>query len=270
MEGLPGDVLRYIVTFIPRVYRAPLKFVKIFSRAVPSIKLDRRLTYQATSDGNLQLLKWIYSHGYDLSGYAICTISSKHGHLEIIKWGREMKTRDPTLTTQFELSILTGAYAAKSGHLDVLQWLKMNGCPIGVDTCSYAAKNGHLDVLQWLRTNCCPWNEETCANAAGNGHIEILKWAYSNGCPWNTSTCSNLAYNGDLETLKWAHSNGCPWDFETSESAANGGHTGVLLWLIANGCPCVSNGYNYSQYLYERCLLVKDRHLINLASTNPT
>lgn len=129
METLPGDVLRHIVTFIPQVYHAPLKFVKIFSRAVPSIKLYRQLAYQATTDGNLQLLKWVYSHGYDLSGYAICTIASRYGHLEIIKWGREMKSQEPTLVTQFELSILTSMWASKNNQLEVLLWLKENRCP---------------------------------------------------------------------------------------------------------------------------------------------
>ena len=50
-------------------------------------------------------------------------------------------------------------------------------------TSVYAAENGHLEVLKWLRENGCPWNEWTCKNAAGNGHLEILKWARENGCP---------------------------------------------------------------------------------------
>ena len=53
METLPGDVLRYIVTFIPLSYYAPLKFVKIFSRAVPSLKLYRSIAYDATANGHL-------------------------------------------------------------------------------------------------------------------------------------------------------------------------------------------------------------------------
>ncbi len=29
-----------------------------------------------------------------------------------------------------------------------------------------AALNGHLGLLKWVRLNGCPWNEETCADAA--------------------------------------------------------------------------------------------------------
>ena len=33
-------------------------------------------------------------------------------------------------------------------------------------TCSYAAEGGHLEVLKWLRENGCPWNKYTCSYAA--------------------------------------------------------------------------------------------------------
>ena len=46
-----------------------------------------------------------------------------------------------------------------------------------------AAVNGHLEVLQWLRANGCPWNANTCAWAARNGHLELMNWARVNGCP---------------------------------------------------------------------------------------
>ena len=41
---------------------------------------------------------------------------------------------------------------------------------------------GHLDVLQWLRANGCPWDTNTCIYAAKGGHFELLKWAKANGC----------------------------------------------------------------------------------------
>ena len=57
-------------------------------------------------------------------------------------------------------------------------------------TCFAAADHGHLDVLKWLRENGCPWDEETCAYAARGGHLEVLKWARENGCPWDEDTCA--------------------------------------------------------------------------------
>ena len=107
-------------------------------------------------------------------------------------------------------SIWTCANAAKNGHLEVLKWLRENGCPWDDWTCLYAAEYGHLEVLKWVRENGCPWDEDTCALAAWNGHLEVLKWARENGCPWNWLTCASAAQNDHLEVLKWARENRCP------------------------------------------------------------
>tara|TARA_B110000259_G_scaffold24696_1_gene25319 strand:- start:1668 stop:1805 length:138 start_codon:yes stop_codon:yes gene_type:complete len=42
-----------------------------------------------------------------------------------------------------------------------------------------AADGGHLEVLKWLRANGCPWDRET--HQAARGHI--LEWAVANGLP---------------------------------------------------------------------------------------
>ena len=49
-------------------------------------------------------------------------------------------------------------------------------------TCCFAARGGHLKVLQWARQNGCDWDWNTCSAAAGGGHLEVLKWARTNGC----------------------------------------------------------------------------------------
>jgi hypothetical protein len=48
-----------------------------------------------------------------------------------------------------------------------------------------AAAGGHLEVLKWLREEGCPWDADACACAArGGGQMEVLRWARANGCPW--------------------------------------------------------------------------------------
>ena len=127
--------------------------------------------------------------------------------------------------------------AAKGGHLDVLQWVRLNGCPWDAETCVAAAMGGHREVLQWLHMNGCPWNDRTCVGAARSGHLGMLQWARENGCPWNKETCSTAAMHGHLEVMQWACANGCPWHEMTCVFAANGGQLGVLQWAIENGCP---------------------------------
>ena len=49
--------------------------------------------------------------------------------------------------------------------------------------CSKMALNENLELLQFLRENGCPWNLLTSSYAASNGHLECLKYAHENGCP---------------------------------------------------------------------------------------
>jgi len=50
-------------------------------------------------------------------------------------------------------------------------------------TCYYAAGGGHLEMLKWLRSEGCPWDEYICNAAAYCGHLEMLEWLRSEGCP---------------------------------------------------------------------------------------
>ena len=44
-----------------------------------------------------------------------------------------------------------------------------------------AARGGHLEVLQWLRAQGCAWHERTCMAAAEGGHMEVLRWCRAQG-----------------------------------------------------------------------------------------
>ena len=83
-----------------------------------------------------------------------------------------------------------------------MKWARKNGAPWSEWTCAYAAGSGYLNVLKWLRehrdSNKCPWDRKTCAHAAGSGHLEVLKWARENGCPWDAGTCANAAAEVDI------------------------------------------------------------------------
>jgi hypothetical protein len=130
----------------------------------------------------------------------------------------------------------TCAYAALNGHLEVLKWARLNGCPwdeMDVCICSGKWTSGGIPVGTF--ENGCPWDEETCSYAAKNGHLEVLKWARLNGCPWDEWTCASAAENGHLEVLKWSRLNGCPWDEETCSYAAENGHLEVLKWAFQRG-----------------------------------
>ena len=68
-----------------------------------------------------------------------------------------------------------------------------------------AAQNGHLEVLQWLRANGCPWDTDTCYHAVDQGHVEVLRWVRANGFEWDAETrdraAAELGYTDDLGNL---------------------------------------------------------------------
>ena len=77
--------------------------------------------------------------------------------------------------------------------------------PARTAPCDSAAIGGRLDVLQWLRAEGCPWSYSTCENAVGWGHVKVLRWARENGAPWNAATrdraAAELEYTDDLGNL---------------------------------------------------------------------
>ena len=73
------------------------------------------------------------------------------------------------------------------------------------DVMREAARSGNLELVQWLRGEGCPWNHWTCDNAVHYGHVEVLRWLRSNGCPWIAVTralaSAELGYTDDLGNL---------------------------------------------------------------------
>ena len=50
-----------------------------------------------------------------------------------------------------------------------------------------------MEVLQWLRAEGCPWNWLTCEYAVEGGDVEVLRWARENGCEWDAATRDRAA-----------------------------------------------------------------------------
>ena len=92
-------------------------------------------------------------------------------------------------------------------------------------TCYGAAKNGPLDVLEWLKANGCSWNQGTCSLAA---NLDVLRRGRANGCPRNEYTSSFCV--GRMGALEKTIPAACKY-------AAENGHLDVLKWVSTNGCP---------------------------------
>ena len=68
-----------------------------------------------------------------------------------------------------------------------------------------AASSGNLELVQWLRGEGCPWDHWTCFYAVECDHVEVLRWARENGCPWEAfvrdEAAALLGYTDDLGNL---------------------------------------------------------------------
>merc|ERR1712010_212843 len=56
----------------------------------------------------------------------------------------------------------------------------MGGCPWDDSACARAVDCRHMEVLKWLRSEGCPWNKETWASASSS---LIREWLEEYGCP---------------------------------------------------------------------------------------
>jgi hypothetical protein len=149
-------------------------------------------------------------------------------------------------------------YAARGGHLKVLQWLRLPGkpegqCPWDAMTCANAAEGGHLEVLQWLRRpnkpeGQCPWNQWTCAYAAKGAQLDVLKWLRrpdkpEGQCACSAGACTFAAESGHLHVLQWLRQpdkpeGQCDWNAGACWAAAKNNHLKVLTWLRTGTDPC--------------------------------
>ena len=82
--------------------------------------------------------------------------------------------------------------------------------PVGRARVPLRGAEGRLEIMRWLRRNGCPWDAWTCAVLAEGAHLEALRWARENGCPWDARTIAAAEAGGHDDVLRWARDNGCP------------------------------------------------------------
>lgn len=69
--------------------------------------------------------------------------------------------------------------AAEVGDLKKLKQMRAGGLDwrgeLGLSICKAAAANGHLGLLQWVRMNGCPWNKGECQRLS-SCHDDVNHW----------------------------------------------------------------------------------------------
>ena len=130
-------------------------------------------------------------------------------------------------------------WSARYGHLAVIEYLHLHGCPSNENVYPYAAEGGHLEVLKYLHDHQVGvWNPWSCVYlAACNGHLEILQYLHSNGCHWHYLNCWYVAGHDHLAVLQYLHQQGCHWASCCVSKQLVKGHLDILRYLHEHDCP---------------------------------
>jgi hypothetical protein len=213
-----------------------------------------RLLAIAGKHADLATLQTAHELGLKLSE-DMCCAAAASGALDKLQW----------LATQRSLPRHIARFAAQSGNVEMLTFIKQLGLEFDLECYKEAASGNHLQVIQYLHAEGCAWDTLVCTLAAGIPNLTMLQWLRENDCPWdahrvvlNAAYTGNMdmilylqqqpdvpfdemvmqsaAIGGNLELCKFLRANDCPWDARATSGAKDGDSMELLTWLRANGC----------------------------------
>lgn len=82
--GLPVDLIRYILIFVPDGSRGPLRYIRRFNQYIDKKNLPNAALF-ACDIGRLELAQWTIVNGCPYP-VLIYNIAAARGHLHILKW----------------------------------------------------------------------------------------------------------------------------------------------------------------------------------------
>lgn len=93
-----------------------------------------------------------------------------------------------------------------------------------------------MDLLKWVRAQGCQWDEKMCKKAARGGHLCLLEWVCTQGCLWDKQLSWVEAVSGQVDVLDWVMTQGYPWDLVCMWTAdVWTGCWEVIQWSLAHG-----------------------------------
>eukprot|EP00953_Heterococcus_sp_UTEX-ZZ885_P009893 5794-Heterococcus_DN1.PRE.1 len=179
------------------------------------------------SAADVATLKWLHEHFCPWNDWSICGDAAEVGSIEMLVYLKQQGC---------EYSDDTMHGAARRGQLAVCQYLVAEQCPSDIQATDAALRGGHFKIVRLLHQNGCPWNpENVCYCAARLGSIEMLQYLQQQGFVFDVTTMCIAADH--LLVLQYLHAEQCPWDERVCRSAAGHGHVDTLRWLHEQGCP---------------------------------
>lgn len=177
----------------------------------------------AAIGGHLNVLQWLRSESVDCPwDQFTCAHAAEEGHLELLKWAIDQEAPHGDGLCLF---------AARNNQRKILEYV----IPLGADlkfACTGAVEGGHLDLLQWLKLEKnAPMDTNVCEEAARRNNLPMLAWILHEGV--GEGNCFTIATaRGYLPILQWAAKNNRELKiFELIATAFNYKQGHIIEWL---------------------------------------
>jgi len=114
--------------------------------------------------------------------------------------------------------------------------LRKRGVPWGNNN-SLTTKVTGVDMLQWLRSQGCPWTYRACVAAIARGDMESARWIRKERHAIAPAHHSCIAHAKDCDTIEWLVTREeCPVDPRTMNCAIRQGNALAVRWLLDHHC----------------------------------
>lgn len=155
---------------------------------------------EAVKSDDVIMVKDVITHGRHLSYYKyVITLAAEHGSLSVMKYFVSEFQNFP----QFRWPKNTTALAARNGSIDMIKWLRKQGCPWSGKTTAEAAKANRKDIIELCLLNGGILHKDTLAYAVCNDNLDLFKWLLKNKCQWSPHVSINAARNASINILKF-------------------------------------------------------------------
>lgn len=190
---------------------------------------QNRLVVARKENMSWQFIKWLQKNTHCEFSENACSTAAAAGDLELLMYLREQGCPWNNLTV---------ISAIDNGHLNCFLYARDQNCPLNEEQEPkyYAANAGQIEIMTYLHNHGETWNVHSMREAASGGRVVCLKYLRDQGCPWNATVCRSAAGSGQLECLMFLHENGCPWDASAPGYAIVNNHLPCLKYLVEQKC----------------------------------
>lgn len=238
-----GWAIPYDELYIKAAAAGHIKIIEYLSKSYPLDDEDdddirERMTKHAIINGHTHMLDYLKSMKYMMLTTAIIENASCYNRVNVLEWLVHNNVYDNGANHTY--------YAARYGHLDVLNWLDEKdwtnpGCGIRpIDLFAFAGEYGNLHVIEWGKTKGYYDASEKIAEMlfkqVKNDRFDILKALnllhLDTEKAKHETPCIRAAEMGRLDILEEAVAAGYKIGIPTCNAAASNGHLHVLKWTL--------------------------------------